>query len=93
VRFAPYLEHAVWPGVGVERSFPMPCSLSKLLLVAALLSPMSALAQGGGGGGGAGAHKVTVELPIGCPPPRTCPLRSVANAGTEDRVLARAIAK
>ena len=29
----------------------MPCSFCKLLLVAVLLSPMSALAQGGGGGG------------------------------------------
>src|SRR4051794_15507814 len=39
------------------------------------------------------AHKVTIELLIGCLPPRTCPLRSAANAGAEDRVPARAIAR
>jgi hypothetical protein len=49
------LERVVCHGVAVERSFPMPCSLCKLVLVAALLSPMSALAQGGGGAGGGSA--------------------------------------
>ena len=40
----------------------MPCSFCKLFLVAVLLSPMSALAQGGGGGGGGGAEQVA-DLP------------------------------
>jgi hypothetical protein len=46
------LERAVFHGVGFERSFPMSHSLPfRLLVVAVLLSPVSALAQSGGGGG------------------------------------------
>jgi hypothetical protein len=36
----------------------MSCSLCKLVLVAAMLTPMSALAQGGGSAGGAGGGSV-----------------------------------
>jgi hypothetical protein len=84
-----------------ERSFSMPySSVCKLVLVGALISPVSALAQGGGGGGG-----VEVEVEVEAPPEEVrraalqelraqgVPARAMPQPGRQERLATALVAQ